>query len=172
MDIEKLIEDLQEVLDSGQAFIPEDKLVEMAYGKRAGDENRARKKIIYRIIRAKREAGFPRNCNFFDDVWPVALSRLNLTNPEEYIYINTHQAILERNKKVYRNVIMKQGRKVQALRAEITDLQQKRFQQLNEDRDEIERLRRKVEHLSKNKCMGCLDAVCDDCDGQVKAGNT
>jgi hypothetical protein len=83
MNIEKLIDDLQEVLDSGQAFIPEDKLVEMAYGRRAGDENRARKKIIYRIIRAKREAGFPRNCNFFDDVWPVALDALKHNTKEK-----------------------------------------------------------------------------------------
>jgi hypothetical protein len=83
MDIEKLIEDLQDALDSGQAFIPEDELVEMAYGKRAGDENRARKKIIYRIIRAKREAGFPRNCNFFDDVWSVALDALNRYSEEQ-----------------------------------------------------------------------------------------
>ena len=31
---------------------------------------------------------------------------------------------------------------------------------------EIERLTRKVDHLSKNKCMGCIDAICDDCAGE------
>ena len=31
---------------------------------------------------------------------------------------------------------------------------------------EIERLTRKVEYLSKNKCMGCIDAICDDCAGK------
>ena len=67
---------LQEALDNCHGLIPEDELVEMAYGKRAGDENRARQEIIRRIARAKREAGFPRSCNFFNDVWPVALAAI------------------------------------------------------------------------------------------------
>ena len=27
----------------------------------------------------------------------------------------------------------------------------------------IDLLTRKVEYLSKNKCMGCIDSICDDC---------
>ena len=33
---------------------------------------------------------------------------------------------------------------------------------------EIKRLARKVEYLSKNNCMGCIDAICDDCAGKKK----
>jgi hypothetical protein len=39
-------------------------------------EAKAREKIIRRIIRAKREAGYPLKCDFFADVWPAALAAL------------------------------------------------------------------------------------------------
>lgn len=39
-------------------------------------EAKARAKIVDRIIRAKREAGFPLKSVFFTDVWPVALDAL------------------------------------------------------------------------------------------------
>jgi hypothetical protein len=31
--------------------------------------------------------------------------------------------------------------------------------------DKIDILTRKVDYLSKNKCIGCIDAICDDCAG-------
>lgn len=55
---------------------PHCEAVKAARGWCTPKEAGARAKIIYRIIRAKREAGFPRDCDFFRDVWPVALAAL------------------------------------------------------------------------------------------------
>ena len=50
--------------------------VRAQYGMCSEEECAARQKIIFDIIRAKRDAGFKRDCNFFQDVWPVALAAL------------------------------------------------------------------------------------------------
>jgi hypothetical protein len=79
--IESLICKLED-LDEDYIFPQE--LLRIAYSNRLGDEWEAREKMVSRIIRAKREAGFPLKSNFFDDVWPVVLEAyLNRTETKE-----------------------------------------------------------------------------------------
>ena len=71
--LEKLIRELQSRADSGEGYIDVRELLTVAYSKRKADEWDAREEIIKNIVRAKREAGFPLESNFFKDVWPVVL---------------------------------------------------------------------------------------------------
>jgi hypothetical protein len=62
----------------------------------------------------------------------------------------------------------------QGLRAEIERLEEQILAFMQPRRsaqffpEETERLRRKVEYLSRDRCLGCLDAVCDNCGGKKR----
>ena len=64
-------DDVDEVQETGYA-----QGSRVVHGMCSEKECAARQKIIFDIIRAKRDAGFSRDCNFFQDVWPVALAAL------------------------------------------------------------------------------------------------
>lgn len=74
----ELIAKLQQSIDEcGDGSISEKALMELAFaGSRALSEWKAREAIVLDIIRAKRDAGFPRDSVFFKDIWPVALAAL------------------------------------------------------------------------------------------------
>ena len=77
LNLRQLIEALEALEAVGEKCLPcMGGLVRLAYGDRAGDEFDARERIVRRIVQAKREAGFPVICDFFDVVWPEALSAL------------------------------------------------------------------------------------------------
>jgi hypothetical protein len=71
--LEQLIRELQSLADSGEVYIDIRGLLKVAYSERRADEWDARERIIRNIVRAKRDAGFPLDSDFFRDVWPVVL---------------------------------------------------------------------------------------------------
>lgn len=70
--VNELVEDLRSLPEVPCVF----DLIELAYGERVAAEHRARSRLVLRVRRAKAEAGMPRTCRFFDDVWPQALAAL------------------------------------------------------------------------------------------------
>jgi diketogulonate reductase-like aldo/keto reductase len=88
---------------------------------------------------------------------------MNIEKSKDEIFTDSLVAEIERLHEQVQDMINASGQECGCGYDKPNDVCLGHWPAYKKQQDKINLLTRKVEHLSKNKCMGCIDSICDDC---------